>query len=1125
MRHFLPGALLASLLLAACSSEPAVPLQITTLDPDAAKLEADSILATASVQLADGLSLSLWASERLMADPIALAFDNRGGAYITRTHRIEHSEFDIRGYREWMIESISWQSPEDRRTFLHRELAPERSAENSWFPDLNGDGSHDWRDLTVEQEEIYRIEDTSGDGVADRSQRYVAGFNTEISDLAGAVMPFRDDVYLGVAPDLWRLTDTSGDGQADEMTSISHGYAVHIGFGAHGMSGLTVGPDGRIYWSIGDIGLNVTGPDGKAWAYPNQGAILRSEPDGSGFEVFAAGLRNTHEFVFDAFGNLITVDNDGDHPGEHERLVHLIEGSDSGWRTNWQFGKYIDPDNNAYKVWMDESLYKPRFEGQAAYILPPLAAYHSGPAGMVYNPGTGLGEAWKDRFFVAEFTGSPARSRIFAFSLNPRGASFELDQDTEVSRGILTSGLDFGPDGALYAADWIDGWGPKDAGRIWKIDTNSPHPLRDETRQLLLEDFEEMDEERLAGLLGHADMRVRLEAQFALAAAGNAGFETLRIAANDADALQSRVHGIWGIGQMARANAAYADALVSLLGDDEAEIRAQAAKTLGDVRHAAAAEALRPLLADASPRVQLYAAEALGRLADTAAVPGLLAMLEANNDVDAHLRHAGVIALARIGEAAPLVALRDHPSRALRIAAVVALRRLRHDGVATFLDDADLYIVTEAARAINDDGGIEAALPALAALLDESRFTEEPLLRRIINANSRVGGPEATARLAAFANRPDAPEALRVEALAALGVWATPSVVDRVDGLYHGPAPRDAAPAREALASISSPLLQQGPVAVAIATAEAVSRLQDESALPALHERLRGAPAPELRIAALQALNALGDDGLANAIQRALSDRAETVRMTALGLIPGASLPGASVAEMLYAVLDRAPIPEQQAALRALGLVPSDHARDVLLRLFARLKSGDWRPELKLDLLEAAESHGADTLGALVAGYYASRASAEPRIAFEDALLGGDATQGQRVVQRHEAAQCMRCHAIEGQGGDIGPDLSRIASTLQREQILEALVAPGNRIAPGYGLVALTLDDGRVVRGTVREEDEATVRLIDADGTVHEVPTARIQTRETGASAMPAMGLMMSRRELRDVVSYLATLR
>src|SRR3546814_18755162 len=92
------------------------------------------------------------------------------------------------------------------------------------------------------------------------------------------------------------------------------------------MSGLIKGPDGRIYWGIGDIGFNGVGPDGRKWEYPNQGVIVRANPDGSDFEVFAAGLRNTPDFVFDELGNLISVDNDGDHPGEQDCLVYIAIG-------------------------------------------------------------------------------------------------------------------------------------------------------------------------------------------------------------------------------------------------------------------------------------------------------------------------------------------------------------------------------------------------------------------------------------------------------------------------------------------------------------------------------------------------------------------------------------------------------------------------------------------------------------------------------------------------------------------------------------------------------------------------------------------------------------------------------
>ena len=100
----------------------------------------------------------------------------------------------------------------------------------------------------------------TGDGVADLSQLVVDDFNDEVTDVAGGVLIDEDDLFVAVAPDLWRMKDKNGDGIADEKTSISHGYGIHIGFGGHGMSGVEMGPDGRIYWQIGDIGFNGKGP-------------------------------------------------------------------------------------------------------------------------------------------------------------------------------------------------------------------------------------------------------------------------------------------------------------------------------------------------------------------------------------------------------------------------------------------------------------------------------------------------------------------------------------------------------------------------------------------------------------------------------------------------------------------------------------------------------------------------------------------------------------------------------------------------------------------------------------------------------------------------------------------------
>ena len=689
-----------------------VPLVVKE-DPSKAKANAEAIRKSTPAQLADGLTLTLWASDSLAPDPVAMSIDDEGSVYLTRTNRQKHSEFDIRGYQHWMIPSISLQSVEDRRAFLHSTFAPEKSKENEWLEDLNHDGIHDWHDLAVEKDEVWKLEDKSGDGIADVSTRILNDFNEEVTDVAGGILVRDKDVFITIGPDMWRLKDTNNDGQLDEKVSISHGYAVHIGFSGHGMSGATEGPDGKIYWQIGDIGANIKAPDGKQHAYPNEGILVRSNPDGSDFEVFAAGIRNTHEFVFDEYGNIISSDNDGDHPGESERLVYLVDGSDQGWRSNWQYGKYVDPKNNSYKVWMDEGLYKPRWEGQAAYIIPPIVNFHNGPTGMAYNPGTALGSKWKNKFFLVEFVGNPSRSHIWAFSLKPKGASFELAEDIDMVSGILPTGIRFGPDGALYIADWINGWGTKNYGRVWKLDVNNENndlkDIRTETNRLMTLDYSTQSEEELYKLITFQDMRVRQKAQFELASRADTGFEVFNKAIAQKENQLARVNAVWGIGQLTRLDKKYGEVLVTLLKDSDPEIIAQAAKTVGDLKYAEAEKELIPLLSGNYPRSIFFAAQALGRLGSKDAVTPLITMLEKNNDADIYLRHAGVTALARIGQEDPVVALAKNPSKALRTAAVLVLRRLKSDKVAVFLHDKEEYLVTEAARAINDDLSIEKA--------------------------------------------------------------------------------------------------------------------------------------------------------------------------------------------------------------------------------------------------------------------------------------------------------------------------------------------------------------------------------------------------------------------------------
>ncbi|MFC5409335.1 HEAT repeat domain-containing protein [Larkinella bovis] len=1108
------------------SSKTASAPLVVQEDPAQARARAKEIRENTAVKLADGLKLDLWASDSLAPDPVSMSIDDQGRVYLTRTNRQKNSEFDIRGFRHWMTSSIALKTVEDRRAFLRSTFAPEKSKENSWLKDLNGDGSHDWKDLTVEKDEVWRLEDTSGDGIADKATRILNDFFEEVSDVAGGLLIRAEDAFVAIAPDLWRLKDTNGDGILDQKTSISHGYGVHIGFGGHGMSNPIEGPDGKIYWNIGDIGANITTKEGVNHNRSNEGIIARSNPDGSDFEIFAGGLRNTHEFVFDEYGNLISSDNDGDHPGESERLVHVVEGSDAGWRANWQYGKYTDPKNNSYKVWMDEKLYKPRWDGQAAYIIPPIQNFHNGPTGMVYNPGTALGREWQNKFFLVEFVGNPARSPIWSFGLKPKGASFVLDREKNILTGILPTGIRFGPDGALYIADWINGWDTKNYGRVWKLDVtdekNDLKDLRAETKRLMALNYGSQTEDMLYNLLSNPDMRIRQKAQFELAKRGAKGAPVLQKAIAQTGHQLARIHGIWGMGQLLRTDQSYTASLLPLLKDADSEIIAQTAKVLGDAAAPEAGPLLVPLVASSNPRVQFFAAQALGRIKYQPAVEPLLQLIKTNNDEDVYLRHAAVLALSRIGQVEPMVALATNPNKSLRLAAVLVLRRLSSDRISVFLQDKDEYIVAEAARAINDDLSIEKALPALAATLNETRFTSEPLLRRAINANLRVGGDDQLNTLIAFTQRKDVAKEIRAEALAALGTWANPSVLDRVDGRYRGPVERSPATVKAKLQPQIQVLLQDSEPAVLVATAQMMSNLGMTDQTGSLAKLMETSSSAEVRAAVLAALSQLQYSGIESAIKKGMNDPDADVRTTALGLVSRLNLSAETLAEVSKAVFEKGTVREQQQLLRVLGGMPVAKTEPILAGAIDKMLSKQLPPSLALELGEAVDSTKS---AALIAKLAPLRKTGTGAADYQDALFGGNAQMGRRIFNTNSTAQCVRCHAIGGQGGTVGPSLTNIGSVLSREQILQALIEPSVRLAPGFGMVSLTLKDGQTVSGVLSEENAHELVLKTAEAEPLKVPVARIDKRENLPSSMPPMGYILSKREIRDVVEFLANLK
>ncbi|HXJ55872.1 MAG TPA: PVC-type heme-binding CxxCH protein, partial [Verrucomicrobiae bacterium] len=718
----------------------------------------------------------------MLKNPVALSFDDLGRLYVVETARRSTVDIDIRAHPTWIIEDLSNQSIGDLRRFFRMRMAPEKSLENaSWLRDYNGDGLHDWRDLTMVKERVHLLQDTRGTGRADRAQVFAEGFNEEISGVIAGVMPWQRDVFVTVYPDLWRLRDTDGDGVADEKDSWFHGFGVHAAFDGHDLHGLTLGPEGKIYFSIGDNGFSVTNREGRRLHYPNTGGVLRMNPDGSDLEVFATGLRNPQEIAFDEFGNMFAVDNDGDLEDERERFVYITEGSDSGWRLHWQFrdagwARHTHQPN--YNPWIAERMWVPYFPGQPAHITPPLSNYSVGPSGFKYNPGTALNETYRRYFFLVQF---PVQ-KVTAFQVQRRGAAFEMVNEHLFLSGMMASAVNFSPAGALFVADWDGLWEPNEKGAIWVVDdpANVGSAARREVKRLLAEGMGQRSADELSALLGHADMRIRQRAQFELARRGQ-DRPFLELARAPGAPQLARIHALWGLGQLRRplssARLPFRDA--------DPEIRAQTAKLAGDLRLAAAGPELIRQLQDDAPYVRFHAGLALGKIHYTKATPALVRLLTDNDDHDPFLRQAAVMGLAGCAQAAELGALHRSESRAARLGAVVALRRQASAFVTNFLHDPELSVQQEMARAIHDDNSIPEALPLLAAWLEQTNFPASPaIVRRVLNANLRVGTETAARRLLGCALGPGFPE-WRSEAVECLATWNTRPYLDRVEGLVR----------------------------------------------------------------------------------------------------------------------------------------------------------------------------------------------------------------------------------------------------------------------------------------------------------------------------------------------------
>jgi len=140
-------------------------------------------------------------------------------------------------------------------------------------------------------------------------------------------------------------------------------------------------------------------------------------------------------------------------------------------------------------------------------------------------------------------------------------------------------------------------------------------------------------------------------------------------------------------------------------------------------------------------------------------------------------------------------------------------------------------------------------------------------------------------------------------------------------------------------------------------------------------------------------------------------------------------------------------------------------------------------------------------------------------------LVGpGNAERGAAIYQ---SSGCGSCHAVDGRGGILGPELTAIGARRGSVYLRESLVKPAASHPPGYLVVRAVPVSGPEIRGIRVNEDVFWIHIRDASGNVHALETSTLTRvdREPDGTLMPSYEARLSSAQLDDLVAYLATLR
>jgi len=937
-----------------------------------------------------------------------------------------------------------------------------------------------------EGDRILILEDTTGDSVADRQTVFHQGHDVD-SAHGICVLPTISGkgtrILVSCADSVFFLFDDDGDLKSDRKQLLFTGIegAQHD----HGIHAVHFGPDGKLYFNFGNSGRRIKDKDGKPITdlsgrvvqddrKPYQeGMVFRCNMDGSEFETLGWDFRNNWEISVDSFGTLWQSDNDDDG-NKGVRINYVMEFGNYGYRDEITGAGWNSPRTN-----LEAEIPLRHWHLNDPGVVPNLLQTGAGsPTGICVYEGDLLPKVFQNQ--VIHCDAGPNVVRCYPAAKSGAGYTAEIVNVLVGARDnwFRPSDVSVAPDGSLFVADWYDPgvgghrMGDADRGRLFRV---APPGSTYKTAAIDLSTIEGA----IAALKSPNEV-TRYLAWTELHRQGDAARPALLAVFESEKNPRLRARALWLLGKIEGQGPL---AVTRAIQDADPDVRITGLRLARQLRGKLdLTTVLQTLVRDPAPEVRRECAVALNQFSSPRHAELWTELARSHDGRDRWYLEALGIGAAQNWDA--------------------CLRKWQ-ESLASLSSAEDPW--RDAARRDIVWRSRSSETPALLAAILHSPAVTDAEAPRYLRSFDFLTGPEKDEALVklAFARfeSDDKTQFINTEA------------IGRLKGFDVSKSP-------DQLAALNRILdrLRNDPQFVVL-----VDKFNVEGRFAELGQLAAARPDEQIGLDAARVLLGKRQAKLLESLLKST----EAGGRTALGIATALSNTGdAQVAALLLPIVqnDQAAEDLRRQAIKGATLTRPT-AREVLALAEAKKFDESFAPALAAALqsspLDAAEKARAMALFPAPAG---KNDRPLPPLG-ELAKMKGNPGQGARLFAT--TGKCNTCHVVNGDGKDVGPNLSEIGAKLARQALFESIVYPSAGISHNYESWTVVLANGTTATGILVSEDDAKLSLRGSDALLRTFEKKDIEERiKNKISLMPAdLAKILSPEEMADVVEYLSTLK